>query len=73
MGVGEVLYYYNWLCGSQDNSKFFELFYRLKDSTFMNSRWDGDHYVRTFSCEDGVYEIWENTEYGIFHSIKRIA
>ena len=73
MSVGEVLYYYNWLCGSQDNTKFFELFYRIKDGTFMNSRWDGDYYVRTFSCEDGMYEIWENTEYGIFHSIKRIA
>lgn len=73
MNVGEVLYYYSGLCGNQDNTKFFELFYHLKDSTFMNSRWDGDYYVRTFSFEHGVYEIWENTEYGILHSIKRIA
>lgn len=74
MKVGERILYYNAMCGEHDNQPFWNMLHQITAGGMcIDSRWDGDYYVRTFSCEDGVYEIWENTEYGIFHSIKRIA
>lgn len=94
MKIGEELRYHNGFCANQDNTKFWERFYRIKDTgELTGARWCGDYLVRTFICEepfslddgdgifqmddgDGIlqmYEIWENAEYGIFHSIKRIA
>jgi len=74
MKIGEELRYHNGFCANQDNTKFWEKFYRIKDTgELTGARWFGDYYVRTFVCDAGTYEIWENTEYGIFHSIKRIA
>lgn len=85
MKIGEELRYHNGFCANQDNTKFWEKFYRIKDTgELTGARWCGDYFVRTFICEepfnlddDGgifqMYEIWENAECGIFHSIKRIA
>ena len=74
MKVGEELRYYNSLCGNRDNKKYWDMFQHITAAgVCTGGRWAGDYYVRIFVCEDGTYEIWENTEYGIAHSIKRIA
>lgn len=75
LGVGEKILYLNAYCANQDNTRFWDIFqYVTTGGVCTDGRWAGDYYVRTYEMfRVGTYEIWENMEYGIPHSIKRIA
>lgn len=80
MKIGEKILYYNGMCGDPDktdklNEKFWDMLQHITTGgVCIESRWSGDYYVRTYEMfRVGTYEIWENMEYGIPHSIERIA
>lgn len=75
MKVGERILYYNAMCGEHDNQPFWNMLHQITAGGMcIDGRWGGDYYIRTYDMfRTGKYEIWENTEYGILHSIKRIA
>lgn len=75
MKVGDKILYYNGMCGKHDNKEYFDMLHHITaGGVCIEGRWSGDYYVRTYEMfRTGIYEIWENMEYGIFHSIERIA